>query len=104
VPLAAAGSGIEVTILRVTEEAEEDARLLSFLQENGIRPGHVFEVVDVAEHVGTMRLRRVAPGAENGHEATIGLAAAAKLRVLHGRADQALFHRVPERARLAAIG
>jgi DtxR family Mn-dependent transcriptional regulator len=103
-PLATAGNGTEVTILRVTEEAEEDARLLAFLQENGIRPGHVFEVVDVAEHVGTMSLRRVAAGAEDGHEATIGLAAAAKLRVLDGRADQALFHRVPERARLAAIG
>ena len=64
----------------------------------------VVEIVDVAEHVGTMRLRRVAAEAEDGHEATIGLAAAAKLRVLDGRADQALFHRVPERARLAAIG
>jgi hypothetical protein len=33
---------------------------------------------------------------------TIGLAAAAKLRVLDGRADPSLFHRVPDRARLAA--
>jgi hypothetical protein len=90
-----------VTILRVTEEAEEDARLLTFLQENGVRPGHVFEVVDVAEHIGTMTLRRIAGGADDGHEVTLGLTAAAKLRMLDGRADQALFHRVPERARLA---
>lgn len=102
--LSAARAGSEVTILRVTEEAEEDARLLTFLQENGIRPGHMFEVVEVAEHVGTMTLRRISTDASNGHEATIGLAAAAKLRMLEGRADPTLFHRVPERARLAAIG
>lgn len=100
--LAAATPGSDVTILRVTEEAEEDARLLTFLQANGVRPGHVFEVVDVAEHIGTMTLRRVTEGPQDGHEVTIGLIAAAKLRMLEGRADPALFHRVPERARLAA--
>ena len=102
--LAEAQAGSEVTILRVTEEAEEDARLLTFLQENGVRPGHVFEVVDVADHIGTMTLRRVADGPGTGHEVTIGLSAAAKLRMLEGRADQALFHHVPERARLATTG
>ena len=100
--LSEARPGSDVTILRVTEEAEEDARLLTFLQENGVRPGHVFEIVEVAEHIGTMTLRRVATGPEDGHEVTIGLVAAAKLRMLDGRADPALFHRVPERARLAA--
>ena len=99
-----AASGSTITILRVTEEAEEDARLLTFLQENGVRPGHVFDVMDVAEHIGTMTLRRVNGEAMDGHEVTIGLVAAAKLRVLDGRADPALFHHVPERARLAAAG
>jgi len=102
--LSEAVAGEDVTILRVTEEAEEDARLLTFLQENGVRPGHVFAVVDVAEHIGTITLRRVDGGAADGHEVTMGLSAAAKLRMLRGRADQALFHRVPERARLAAAG
>ncbi|MGH2446833.1 MAG: metal-dependent transcriptional regulator, partial [Candidatus Limnocylindria bacterium] len=101
-PLSKAAAGGDVTILRVTEEAEEDARLLTFLQENGVRPGHVFEVVDVAEHIGTMTLRRADGGAQDGHQVTIGLVAAAKLRMLEGRADQGLFHRVPKRARLAA--
>jgi DtxR family transcriptional regulator, Mn-dependent transcriptional regulator len=101
-PLSDAPAGGEVTILRVTEEAEEDARLLTFLQENGVRPGHVFEVVEVAEHIGTMTLRRVDGGVAVGDEVTIGLVAAAKLRVLDGRADPSFFHRVPERARLAA--
>jgi DtxR family Mn-dependent transcriptional regulator len=100
--LSEAATGSDVTILRVTEEAEEDARLLTFLQENGVRPGHVFQVVDVAGHIGTMTLRRVAGGADDGHEVTIGLVAAAKLRMLEGRAEQSLFHRVPQRARLAA--
>jgi DtxR family Mn-dependent transcriptional regulator len=103
-PLSSAVSGSDVTILRVTEEAEEDARLLTFLQENGVRPGHIFEVVDVAEHIGTMTLRRVDGGADDGHEVTMGLTAAAKLRMLEGRAEPALFHRVPERARVAATG
>jgi DtxR family transcriptional regulator, Mn-dependent transcriptional regulator len=99
-----ARSGGTITILRVTEEAEEDARLLTFLQENGVRPGHIFEVVEVAEHIGTMTLRRSDGGPMDGHEVTIGLVAAAKLRVLDGRADPSLFHRVPARARLAAAG
>ena len=99
-----AASGSTITVLRVTEEAEEDARLLTFLQENGVRPGHVFDVVDVAEHIGTMTLRRSDGGPMDGNEVTIGLVAAAKLRVLDGRADPSLFHRVPERARLAAAG
>lgn len=101
VPLSEAAAGGQVTILRVTEEAEEDARLLTFLQQNGVRPGNVFDVVDVADHIGTMTLRRSHAGAEDGHEVTIGLVAAAKLRALPGRADPSLFHRVPERARLA---
>ena len=100
--LSEAAAGSDVTILRVTEEAEEDARLLTFLQENAVRPGHMFEIVDVAAHIGTMTLRRIAGGSDDGHEVTIGLVAAAKLRMLEGRADQSLFHRVPERARLAA--
>jgi DtxR family transcriptional regulator, Mn-dependent transcriptional regulator len=99
-----AQSGSTITVLRVTEEAEEDARLLTFLQENGVRPGHAFDVIDVAEHIGTMTIRRVDGESMDGHEVTIGLVAAAKLRVLDGRADPALFHRVPERARLAAAG
>src|ERR671914_105390 len=108
-PLSEAAAGEEVTILRVTEEAEEDARLLTFLQENGVRPGNTFAIEDVAEHIGTMRLRRVDGGSSRsagGSAAagvTLGLVAAAKLRILPGRADPGLFHRVPERARLAAV-
>ena len=96
--------GGAVTILRVTEEAEEDARLLTFLQENGVRPGHVFEVRRGGR---AHRHDDAASGrwwTMDGHEVTIGLVAAAKLRMLDGRADPSLFHRVPERARLATAG
>jgi DtxR family transcriptional regulator, Mn-dependent transcriptional regulator len=95
-PLSTAREGTEVTILRVTEEAEEDARLLTFLQQSGVRPGNVFTVTEVAEHIGTMTLV-----GDAGRPVTIGLVAAAKIRKLDGRADPSLFHRVPERARLA---
>ena len=95
-PLSEATAGEEVTILRVTEEAEEDARLLTFLQEHDVRPGSVFAVDEVSEHIGTMTMR-----GPRG-EVTLGLTAAAKLRALPGRADPELFHQVPERARLAA--
>jgi DtxR family transcriptional regulator, Mn-dependent transcriptional regulator len=96
IPLSEAPPGEEVTILRVTEEAEEDARLLTFLEQHGVRPGSVFSVTDVAQHIGTMTLD--GPGGA----VTLGLVAAAKLRALPGRADPSLFHHVPERARLAA--
>ena len=99
IPMSQAAKGSEITLLRVTEEAEEDARLLTFLQENAVRPGRMFRVTDLAEHVGTMTLSPVDGG---GRDVTLGLAAAAKLRILEGRADAGLFHRVPERARLAA--
>ena len=95
IALSEAPSGREITILRVTEEAEEDERLLTFLQEHDVRPGVVFEVAEVADHVGTLTLRG------DGREATLGLGAAAKIRVLEGRADPSLFHRVPASARLA---
>ncbi|HET8570301.1 MAG TPA: metal-dependent transcriptional regulator [Candidatus Limnocylindria bacterium] len=96
IPLSEARPNEEITILRVTEEAEEDARLLTFLQEHGIRPGAVFTTTDVSEHIGTMTLDR------GGRKVTLGLVAAQKLRILEGRADPSLFHAVPERARLAA--
>ncbi len=96
-------AGGEVTVLRVTEEAEEDARLLTFLQEHGIRPGSVFAIDELADHLGTMRLRRTDDGrSPTDAPVTLGLVAAAKLRVLPGRADATLFHRVPDRARIAA--
>ena len=59
--------------------------------------------IEVADHVGTMTLRRL-EAAGTDQYVTLGLPAAAKIRVLHGRVpDRSLFHRVPDRARLATI-
>ena len=104
-PLSTADTGTTVTILRVTEEAEEDGRLLTFLQESGIRPGNSFRVADVSSHVGTMTLEPVpASGGSGtgGRPVVIGLNAAAKIRMLEGDGHGVTFHRVPARARLAA--
>jgi DtxR family Mn-dependent transcriptional regulator len=102
-PLSEAQAGTDVTVLRVTEEAEEDARLLTFLQEHHVRPGRVFAVLEVADHLGTMTLRD-ADGPADAAPVTLGLVAAAKLRVLPGRAQRGLFPMVPERVRLASSG
>lgn len=102
--LSEATAGGEVTVLRVTEEAEEDTRLLTFLQEHDLRPGSVFRIEEVADHLGTMRLQRTDGAATPPEPITLGLVAAAKIRVLRGRGDPALFHVVPERARLARPG
>lgn len=107
IPLSEAEAGSEVTVLRVTEEAEEDARLLTFLEEHAVRPGRVLAVVEVADHLGTMTLRDAGGAGDGSARAapvTLGLVAAAKLRVLPGRADPSLFHVVPERVRLASSG
>ncbi|MGI8872367.1 MAG: metal-dependent transcriptional regulator [Candidatus Limnocylindria bacterium] len=95
-PLSEARAGEQITILRVTEQAEEDARLLTFLEQNDVRPGAMFTVTDVADHIGTMTLER------DERRVTLGLVAAAKLRMLRGRADERLFHRVPDRSGRAA--
>lgn len=104
-PLSAAQTGTTVTILRVTEEAEEDGALLSFLQESGIRPGNSFRVTDASSHVGTMTLAPMPAAGDQGADRSpvvIGLNAAAKIRMLEGDGHGVTFHRVPVRARLAA--
>jgi DtxR family Mn-dependent transcriptional regulator len=89
IPLSEARQGSEVTIYRITEEAEEDADLLRYLDEHGLRPGTAARVVEVSTGRDSLTL--------NGPrgQATMGLRPAALIRVLPGRADPALFHRVP---------
>ena len=52
--------GTAITILRITEEAEEDADLLVYLQEQGLTPGVTVDVADMWEHgdsTGNVKLR-----------------------------------------------
>jgi DtxR family Mn-dependent transcriptional regulator len=89
VPLSDAGSGQVVTIYRITEEAEEDSGLLSYLQARGLRPGAVVTVL--ARSGSTDSLTLEGPMGR----ATLGLRPAALIRVLPGEADRSLFHSVP---------
>ncbi len=89
VALSDAQPGTEITIYRITEEAEEDADLLSYLEQQGLVPGTVARVVEVS----SSRDSIVVDGPTG--RANMGLRPASLIRVLPGRADPALFHRMP---------
>lgn len=87
--LSEAAAGEEVTILRITEEAEEDVELLSYLEQHGLVPGVTARIVEVS--AGRDSLTIEGPRGVG----TMGLRPAALIRVLPGRADPSLFHRLP---------
>jgi DtxR family Mn-dependent transcriptional regulator len=82
-------SGSKVTIYRITEEAEEDAGLLSYLEARGLRPGTPVTILARSESLDSLTLDGPLG------RATLGLRPASLVRVLAGDADPALFHRVP---------
>ncbi|MET1233022.1 MAG: metal-dependent transcriptional regulator [Candidatus Limnocylindrales bacterium] len=86
--------GTDVTIFRITEMAEEDRELLEYLEVQGLVPGAHATVVDVS--AGRDSLTIDGPRGRG----SLGLRPAALIRVLPGRADPGLFHRVPDRARV----
>ncbi len=91
VPLSEMDSGERITIYRVTEDAEEDPGLLSYLEARALRPGARATVL--ARSVTTESLTLDGPLGQ----ATLGLRPASLVRVLPGEADPALFHEVPWR-------
>ena len=82
--------GAPATIYRITEEAEEDAGLLSYLEARALTPGAHITVLARSESLDSLTL-----DGPRGR-ATLGLRPASLVRVLPGVADPALFHRVPE--------
>jgi len=92
IPLSEAEAG-ELTIYRITEEAEEDAELLAYLEQAGLVPGALATLVEVSASRDTLTLE-----GPRGRS-MLGLRPAALIRVLPGRADMSLFHRVPESLR-----
>lgn len=75
IPLNEASDGQSVELDFITEGGERDVRLLSFLQEHGMRPGITVHVVDVAPSLGMMTLKV-------GSDAfSLGIEAAKKIRV-----------------------
>ena len=89
IPLSEAPAGAEVTILRITEEAEEDVELLSYLEQHRLTPGTTARVTD------TSSARELLTIEGPTGASTLGLRPAALIRVLPGRADPALFHSIP---------
>jgi DtxR family Mn-dependent transcriptional regulator len=90
VPLAGVEAGQRATVYRITEEAEEDAGLLSYLEARALTPGAHITVLARSESLDSLTL-----DGPRGR-ATLGLRPAALIRVLPGEADPALFHRVLE--------
>src|SRR5205085_10444914 len=91
VALASLTSGDHATIYRITEEAEEDAGLLSYLEARGLRPGAEITVL-----ASSASLDAITVEGPRG-QATFGLHPARLIMVLPGKADPALFHQVPVR-------
>jgi DtxR family Mn-dependent transcriptional regulator len=88
-PLAEIEAGTRATIYRITEEAEEDAGLLSYLEARGLRPGAQIRVLARSESLDSLTLDGPLG------RATLGLRPATLVHVLPGEADPSLFHRVP---------
>ena len=82
-------AGTHATVYRITEEAEEDAGLLSYLEARALKPGAAITIL--ARSVSLDSLTLEGPLGR----ATLGLRPAAMVRVLPGTADPSLFHRVP---------
>jgi DtxR family Mn-dependent transcriptional regulator len=74
-PLSDTSDGQAVELDYITEGGERDVRLLSYLQEHGLRPGAKVHVLDVAPSLGMMTLK------VDDDQFSLGLEAAKKIRV-----------------------
>src|SRR5215218_3995498 len=82
-------AGQTATVYRITEEAEEDAGLLGYLEARALTPGARVSILARSESLDSLTL-----DGPRGR-ATLGLRPAALIRVLPGEADPTLFHKVP---------
>jgi DtxR family Mn-dependent transcriptional regulator len=82
-------AGQTATVYRITEEAEEDAGLLGYLEARALTPGARVAILARSESLDSLTL-----DGPRGR-ATLGLRPASLIRVLPGDADPALFHTVP---------
>jgi DtxR family Mn-dependent transcriptional regulator len=88
-PLSEMEAGQTATVYRITEEAEEDAGLLGYLEARALTPGARVAILARSESLDSLTL-----DGPRGR-ATLGLRPASLIRVLPGDADPALFHTVP---------
>jgi DtxR family transcriptional regulator, iron-dependent repressor len=89
VPLSEMEAGTRATVYRITEDAEEDAGLLSYLEARALKPGAPISILARSGSLDSLTLEGPLG------RATLGLRPASLIRVLPGDADPALFHRVP---------
>lgn len=90
VPLSTLEAGERATIYRITEEAEEDKALLSYLEARALRPGAQITVLARSGSLDSITL-----DGPRGR-ATLGLRPAALVHAIRGHPDPALFHEVPK--------
>lgn len=90
-PLAALEAGEAATIYRVTEAAETDAALLSYLEARGLVPGAKITVLSRSASLDSLTLDGPIG------RASLGLRPAALVHVIRGAVDAALFHQIPVR-------
>jgi DtxR family Mn-dependent transcriptional regulator len=95
IPLGQMEAGERATIYRITEDAEEDPALLSYLEARALTPGAHVTILARSESLGALTLEGPIG------RATLGLRPAGLVHVLRGEADPALFHRVPANVRRA---
>jgi DtxR family Mn-dependent transcriptional regulator len=89
VPLSDVESGARVAVYRITEAAEEDGGLVSYLEARGLRPGAQVTILARSESTDSLTLEGPLG------RATLGLRPARLIRVLEGDPDPELFHTVP---------
>jgi DtxR family Mn-dependent transcriptional regulator len=93
IPLAKMEAGERATIYRITEDAEEDPALLSYLEARALTPGAHVTILARSESLDAVTLEGPIG------RATLGLRPASLVQVLRGDVDPALFHRVPANVR-----
>jgi DtxR family Mn-dependent transcriptional regulator len=91
VALSALEAGEHATIYRITEEAEEDKALLSYLEARALKPGAAITVLARSESLDSITL-----DGPRGR-ATLGLRPAGLVRAIRGEPAAELFHQVPKR-------
>ena len=84
-------SGSQVTVYRITEAAEDDGGLVSYLEARGLRPGAQVTILARSESTDSLTLEGPLG------RATLGLRPASLIRVLDGDPAPELFHQVPSR-------
>ena len=93
VPLSEVEAGTRATVYRITEEAEDDPGLLSYLEARALTPGAHVTILARSGSLDSLTLQGPIG------RATLGLRPASLVRVLPGEADPALFHRLSARGR-----